>query len=95
VYAKWREDKPAEPGYSKELINVKVDPKNYDDIEGQLPKFLGCETYLDHFERQVKIRKDHPFLGTRAKMADNSLGGYEWQSYGQIEKIAQQIARGS
>ena len=33
-YAKWREDKAAEPGYSKELINISVDPTYYDDLEG-------------------------------------------------------------
>ena len=22
MYAKWREDKPADPGYSKELVNI-------------------------------------------------------------------------
>lgn len=32
IYAKWREDKPAKNGYSQELINVKVDPKYYDDL---------------------------------------------------------------
>ena len=95
LYAKWREDKNAEPGYSKELINIQVDPKHYDDIEGHLQKYEGCETYLDHFERQVKIRKNHPFLGSRTKLADGSFGAYEWQTYGQIEQIAQNIARGS
>ena len=31
-YGKWREDKEAEPGYSRELINHKIDPKYYDDL---------------------------------------------------------------
>ena len=50
VYAKWRDDKAAETGYSRELISVDVDPKHYDDIEGQIHKFSGCETYLELFE---------------------------------------------
>ena len=72
-----------------------MDPKYYDDIEGQIHKFSGCETYLELFEHQVKTRKDHPFLGSRIKQEDGSFGGYEWQTYGEIEKVAQQIAKGT
>lgn len=32
IYATWREDKPAEKGYSRELVGVGLDPKYYDDI---------------------------------------------------------------
>jgi hypothetical protein len=51
IYAKWREDKPAEKGYSKELISVKTDPKYYDNLDAIPPAFEGCLTFLDHFER--------------------------------------------
>ena len=88
IYAKWRDDKPAEPGYSRELISVEVDPKNYDDIDSQIPNFNGCKTILEHFEYQVNRRRNHPFLGSRQKQADGTFGGYEWQTYGEIEQIA-------
>ena len=31
-YGKWREDKEAERGYSRELINHQIEPKYYDDL---------------------------------------------------------------
>ena len=31
-YGKWREDKEAEQGYSRELINHQIEPKYYDDL---------------------------------------------------------------
>lgn len=33
IYAKWRHDKPASPGYSQELVSIKLDPKSYDNME--------------------------------------------------------------
>ena len=33
IYGKWREDKEAEEGYSRELVNAQLDPKYYDDLE--------------------------------------------------------------
>ena len=51
IYAKWREDKPAEKGYSKELISVKTQPKYYDNLDAIPAVFDGCYTFLDHFER--------------------------------------------
>ena len=34
-YATFRKDKAASPGYSAELISDRVDPKYYDDLDGQ------------------------------------------------------------
>jgi len=31
IYAKWRTDKPAEPGHSHELVNINLEPKYYDN----------------------------------------------------------------
>ena len=51
IYAKWREDVPAEPGYSKELVSIELDPKYYDAIN-TIPSFVPeCLTFLDYFER--------------------------------------------
>jgi len=81
MYAKFRNDVPAEPGYSRELINVNLDPKYYDDLEGQPPHTPGCFTFLDYFETHVKNRRDDPFLGYR----QGGLGDYQWKTYGDIE----------
>ena len=40
-YASFRKDKAASPGYSAELISDKVDPKYYDDLDGQ-PSNTPC-----------------------------------------------------
>ena len=34
-YARWRDDKEAEPGHSRELISVNVEPQYYDNLGGQ------------------------------------------------------------
>lgn len=65
IYAKWREDKPADKGYSKELISVKTDPKYYDNLDAIPLLYKDCHTFLDHFERQIKTGSDRPYLGTR------------------------------
>ena len=31
IYAKWRDDKEADPGFSKELVNIDTPPECYDD----------------------------------------------------------------
>lgn len=33
-YATFRDDKPASPGYSRELISNRVDPRYYDNLDG-------------------------------------------------------------
>jgi len=35
-YGKWREDKEAEEGYSRELLNYDVEPQFYDNL-GAIP----------------------------------------------------------
>jgi hypothetical protein len=88
IYAKWREDKPAEKGYSKELISVKTEPKYYDNLGSFPPLYKDCYTFLDHFERQIKAGSDRHYLGTRAKLNENEFGEYEWLSYRQVESLA-------
>ena len=94
IYAKWREDKPAEPGYSRELVSVDLDPKYYDDIDSQPTCIPSCLTYLDHFERHIKERGNARFLGQRPKLEDNTFGPYEWKTFKEVEQIAQNVARG-
>ena len=33
MYARWREDKPAEDGYSKELVNIETPQEVLDDMD--------------------------------------------------------------
>ena len=89
IYARWREDKPAEPGFSKELISVDTPKEFWDNHAGQPNYIKGCNTYLDYFERNVKLYKDDRFLGTRVKLADvdgkPTFGDYAWKTFGEIE----------
>ena len=57
-YGKWREDKEAEQGYSRELINHRIAPRFYDDLDS-LP-FLkeGQQTLLACFQDHVANRGD-------------------------------------
>lgn len=68
IYAKWRDDLHAEPGYTKELVNIELDPKYYDNLDTIPNHIPECLTFLDYFERNIRLRRDNPFLGTRAKL---------------------------
>jgi len=46
--------------------------------------YENCETYLDHFDRQIRIRGDEPFLGTRVKLNEKEYGDFEWKSYKEV-----------
>lgn len=87
-YARFRDDVPAKPGYSRELIALTVDPKYYDKMDEQPPYIEGCYTYLDYFERHVNTRPNDSFLGYRPKQADGSFGPYDWISYKQVQTQA-------
>jgi len=50
-YASFRTDKEPSPGYSRELINNKVDPKNYDNLGGGLINDPELDTLYKHFKR--------------------------------------------
>jgi len=43
VYGKFREDKEAEPGFSREIVHADVAPEFYDNLDG-LPNYQGLET---------------------------------------------------
>ena len=52
-YATFRDDKPASPGYSRELISNRVDPRYYDDLDGQPLPPNSKETLLATFKANV------------------------------------------
>ncbi len=82
IYAKWRDDKPATPGYSRELVSVNLDPKFYDNMEQQ-PHKPGCRTFLDYFERLVAEHPNDDYLGTRVKVVNVDADGKQNISYGE------------
>ena len=75
-YAKWREDKPADPGYSAELINVKCPPECMDNFDS-LPDFKHpYDTILGAFLHTLEKKRDDPFMGTRKREPNGSFGPY-------------------
>ena len=94
-YAKFREDKEASPGYSRELIANTVDVAHYDDLN-QCPrprKGVG-ETVLELFEANVADMPNEPYLGFRPKKADGTFAEYTWLTYSEVDKNAKNLARG-
>jgi len=78
IYAKFRDDKEADAGYSKELVNVDTEPKYYDDFDS-LPEYKQkYDTILGAFIETVEKKKDAPFMGTRQRNPDGSFGAYTW-----------------
>ena len=73
---------------------MNLDAKFYDDLDSQPPVKPNCRTFLDYFELNVKERRNEPYLGTRVKLNDKEFGDYKWQSFGQVEEICQNLARG-
>lgn len=99
IYARWRDDKPASEGHSKELISVDTPKEFFDNLEGQPKHREGCNTYLDYFEHSVRARPEAPFLGQRVPNGVDEkgkpvFGEYVWKSFKEVETITHQIARG-
>ena len=64
-YGVFRTDKPADPGYSQELVNVNIDPAHYDNFEA-LPELQSpFSSIIDVFYRAVREKGNRNFLGTR------------------------------
>jgi hypothetical protein len=76
MYAKWRDDKPAEEGYSKELVNIDTPADAYDDMDKYTNSFMKHKTILHCFLDTASRKKDEPFMGTRGRNPDGSFGAY-------------------
>ena len=78
MYAKWREDKEADAGYSKELVNVETPVEVLDNMDSH-PKYQqSYDNILQCFLNTVEKKRDDPFMGTRQRKADGSFGDYAW-----------------
>ena len=78
MYAKWREDKEAEPGYSRELVNVDTPVEVLDNMDS-LPQYKqSYDNILACFLATAERKKGDPFMGTRQRNADGSFGAYTW-----------------
>lgn len=99
MYAKFREDKEATPGHSRELMNINTPVEYYDKIQ-QFPLSIeGCDTLLKHFKRHLTTNRNGPFLGTRKPTGEKNakgfpvFGEYEWQTYAMIDEQSTNVAK--
>ena len=93
TYAKFRQDKEASPGYTRELISAWVDPKYHENLDQ--PTILGEErTLVDLFEKHCIKNPNEPFLGTRPIDFNGEAGKYEWKTYADVKEIALNIGKG-
>ena len=90
----------AKPGYSAELISTRVDPAYYDDLMKAIPITSENDTLLKCFKSWAHNTPNNQFLGTRrlldtkTEKGEPMFGDYEWKSYGEVEQIAQNLAKG-
>ena len=97
-YGVWRTDKPADPGYSQEMISIVAaeHPEALDDFN-KLPILQGTnvKSIVGAFVETARQKPNNRFLGTRHKNEDGTFGQYEWQTYADILEKYEAIARGS
>lgn len=93
-YAKFNTDKPAQPGFTHDLLNINCPPDCYDDFSKLEQLQSPYQSLLDVFLAQVKAVPNNRFLGTRAKNEDGTFGQYEWMTYQDVNTIYEEIARG-
>lgn len=83
-YASWRMNKDPSPGYSRELISDRVDPKDYDDLDVLANIGENEDTILNLFKRNMAAMGNSPFLGMRPELPEKdargkaTFGEYEW-----------------
>ena len=97
-YAKFRDDKPASPGYSPELVNIEIDPKYYDDLTAMPYNYPKRETMLEAFTENARLYPNEEFLGTRKQTVnekgETEFGEYEWLTNAELNERVKKIARG-
>ena len=92
-YARFRDDKEAQKGYTAELVNNNVDKQFWENLDQ--PTKLGEErTLLDLFEKHCTQNPDSDFVGTRPIDAEGKAGDFTWQSFATIRDKVHKIGRG-
>ena len=93
-YGVWRTDKPADAGYSADLVHYDIPQDCYDNFD-RLPVLNNpTKSIVEVFVNQVRERPNHRFLGTRKPQADGTFGAYEWQTYQEVFEKYEEIAKG-
>lgn len=95
MYATFRSDKAATPGFTADLMHKDTPVDCYDDFN-KLPELqTPTKDIIGVFLKQVAERPNSRLFGTRAKNEDGSFGAYEWMSYADVNVAYEEIAKGS
>lgn len=81
TYGRFRTDKPADAGYTPELVHIEVDQAHYDDMNAIPAIDTPVKSVVEIFYNSVKKYGNNKLFGTRPKLADGSFGPYEWMTY--------------
>lgn len=88
MYGTWRTDKEKEPGFSHELISVQtkniLDQTDLDTLEGY--PFPGMDTCYKIIQRNVQIRPNADFIGTR--VGDK----FEWVTWKELDETCEALS---
>ena len=85
-YATWRKDKPAEAGFSHELISKYSDKSKLDSLDmwPQGPDGGDIKTLSQAFQILAQRLPNHPWLGSKVQTGTAADGkptwGYEWMT---------------
>ena len=93
-YAYWRTDKPAEPGFSHELISNFTNRKEIDTLN-MWPKDEDgnvIKTLTQGLQSLEKRLPNHPWLGTKVKKESGIT--YEWMTVQEVLKKAKSFGAG-
>ena len=93
-YGVWRTDKQADPGFSKELVHCDIPEDCYDNLDNLPILNTSFNSINDVFLQQCRDRPNSRLFGTRKVNSDGSFGAYEWQTYGDVFVIYEEIAKG-
>lgn len=98
TYGYWRTDKPAEPGFSHELISSFTDKSKLDDLTLYPKNKQGQEikTLTSALEQLAQQRPDHPWLGTKKTRTVNNAPQhyYEWMTVKEVRETAMKFGAG-
>ena len=90
VYGRWNEDKPQEPGFTKELLSIDVDKIldrcTLDTLDAS--PYEGVDTLLKALRRSIGRIPNHEFLGGR--VGDH----YEWYTFKEAGDLSEQLSHG-
>ena len=91
---------PSTEMYSKEIPNSSTPGTSNIFIhpeakQGLSDDFLsGSKTLYEAFKNTVVKSPESPYLGTRSKKPDGTLGEYQWLSYAEVNRRAKKIGYG-